>query len=325
MEPEAPSPAPVEAEGVCYRHPGRDAGVRCVRCERYICPDCMRPAAVGFQCPECVSEGARTVRTPRTVYGGRVAAGGTPVVTYSLIAICVVIFLATANGPASFGLSTSVSQRFSDFALIPVYVADKHEYYRLLSSMFLHFNIIHIGFNMYALFIVGPPLEAVLGRTRYLALYLVAGLGGAAASYAFGSPFETAAGASAAIFGLFGAFFIITRHQRRDPRGILVLIAINLVLSFTITGIDYHAHLGGLFVGAAVAAIFAYAPRGPQRTLLQVSGVVAVALIIIGVTVVRTHTLSHDYPLQPPPAAASYDARAAVMSSATSAALPPIR
>jgi membrane associated rhomboid family serine protease len=264
----------------CYRHPDRSTGIRCVRCERPICPDCMIPASVGFQCPECVTEGRRTGRQGRTVYGGKVHTGSRPdLVTLTLIGINVAVFIITTASGASILNGRGGSTIYQHFALVPVQVAHG-QWWRLLTSAFLHYGIFHIGFNMYALYVIGPPLEAALGRLRFATLYVVAGVGGAVLSMAFGNIFEQAAGASGAIYGLFGAFYVVARHRNVSTNGIVITIVINLIFTFSgIANIDWHAHVGGIITGALVAVIYAAAPA-PRRNQLQAAGVVALVVLI---------------------------------------------
>ncbi|HWC35579.1 MAG TPA: rhomboid family intramembrane serine protease [Mycobacteriales bacterium] len=252
----------------------------------------MIPAAVGFQCPECVSDGHRTTRTARTVYGGRVRPGESPgTVTRVLIAINVVVFIVTAASGANVVTGgTGKSTIYDRFALIPVAVAHG-EWYRLITAAFLHFGIFHIGFNMYALWLVGPQLEAVLGRLRFVTLYALAGIGGGILSVALGPFDERAAGASGAIFGLFAALYVVARHMKLNTGPIAATIGINLVLTFTISNIDWRGHVGGLVVGAALAAVFAFAPRGPSRERIQAVGVVVVAAVLaVGGFLAARHT-----------------------------------
>lgn len=271
----------------CYRHPQRETGVLCTRCDRPICPECMTPASVGFQCPECVAEGRRTTRAPRTVYGGRV--GGAAQVTRLLIAANVVVFVLTSVTGGNL-LTGGASTLYGRFALIPAFVADG-EWWRLVSSMFLHYGLVHIGFNMWALWVVGPPLEAVLGRARYVALYFLAGIGGGALALLVGPLNVQSAGASGAIFGLFGAFFVIARRSGRDTGGIVGLIAINLVITFVVPNIDWRGHIGGLVTGALVAAAVAYAPARPSRARVQWLGIAAVAVLVIAVAALGVHRI----------------------------------
>jgi len=265
----------------CYRHPGEFAGVRCTRCDRPICPRCMTAASVGFQCPECVSEGHRTVRQARTIYGGKVRPGTAPgLVTRTLIAINVIVFIITASSGANiFSGSTGSSTVYDRFALIPVEVAHG-QWYRLITAAFLHYGILHIAFNMYALFLVGPQLEMVLGRLRFVTLYVLAGIGGGLLSMALGPLGEQAAGASGAIFGLFGALYIVARHLNLQTNGIAITIVANLVFTFAIPNIDWRAHVGGLVTGSAIALIISRAPQGPRRSQIQAMGVGGVAILL---------------------------------------------
>jgi len=248
----------------------------------------MIPASVGFQCPECVREGNKNVRQARTVFGGRVT-DDPGWVTKALIAVSVVAFV----------LQQSVSgftTRFFDIGLAfdpvrnqAIGVADG-EYYRLLTSAFLHENVVHIALNMYALYLFGPPVEAALGRARFLALYLLSAVGGSALSYAFARPFQPSLGASGAVFGLLGAFLVVNRKLGRDTSSVMVLLAINFVFGLLVPRIDWRAHLGGLVVGA-LCAVIAYAPAS-RRTAVQIGGLVAVAVLVVAVVIWRTVALT---------------------------------
>lgn len=237
------------------------------------------PASVGFQCPECVSEGRKTMRPAKTMYGGTIRRGGIDA-TRVLIAINVIAFIYTAvNGAGVLSGSSGTSSAYDRFALRPTAVASG-EWYRLVTSMFLHFGFLHIAFNMWALLVIGTPLQQMLGRIRYVALYFLSGIGGGLLSMALGPLDETAAGASGAVFGLFGAFYVITRRRGLETGPIVGLIAINLVFSFTFSGIDWRGHVGGLIVGAAVAFAFAAVKPGPRRDQLQAVGCVVIALLM---------------------------------------------
>src|SRR3954471_4183864 len=280
----------------CYRHPTKETYVRCVRCDRPICPECMNSASVGFQCPECVRSGRASVRTPQGVYGGRMWT--TPYVTYALIIANVAIFgIMSANGGVSVGFGTGGSQTtYGRFALSPLNIAFNHEYYRLFTSMFLHYGVTHILFNMLALFYVGPTLERILGPVRFSVVYLLSGLGGSVLSYVGGSKLQLAAGASGAIFGLFGAFFVVIRQQKLDPRPIVGLIGINLVLGFVIPNVDVLGHIGGLITGGLVTAGIIYVPRGRYRPLLQGITVLVVSVVLVAATAARSHAIRESPP-----------------------------
>jgi membrane associated rhomboid family serine protease len=300
---------------VCYRHPSRETYVRCVRCDRPICPDCMRTASVGHQCPECVAEGRRTQRPARTAFGGS-AAGREGYVTKALIGLNVLVALigVALSGATSLfdgGLFSSAADLQGiggviadtvtvtsqgvvrgDFPSIgDVYpgVADG-AYYRLVTAMFIHYGLLHLALNMWALWVLGRNLEAVLGPLRFLALYLLAGLGGNVACYLI-SPHSLAAGASTAVFGLFAAFFIVLRKLGRDTSAVIGILVVNIVLTFTVPGISIAGHLGGLIVGGLVGAVLAYAPRA-RRSLIQAAGSVAVLVVLVLLTLLQTVALT---------------------------------
>lgn len=277
-----------QAPPTCYRHPSRETWVRCTRCERPVCPDCMREASVGFQCPECVHEGARTTREARTVFGGRIS-GDTSRVTIALIAANVVVFLLGA----AFG-QPELRARFGGIAGPALLEAGGEpagtatgEYYRLVTSAFLHAGAIHLLLNMFALATLGPTLETALGRARFAALYLLSALGGSVAGFVLAPPTTLSVGASGAIFGLFGAYYVVVRRLGGPTGSIVGLLAVNLVITFAVPFIDWRAHLGGLVTGALVAAALAYAPRGPGRTAVQATACVVVLLVLLVATLLR--------------------------------------
>lgn len=295
MTEQPPVTEPARAEpATCYRHPEREAHIRCTRCERRICPDCMIPASVGFHCPECVREGNKDVRTARTVFGGAVSSDP-GVVTKVLIGLNVAAFVAEwVTG----GVSGELSRRFYAIGALPpppfgepVVGVAAGEYYRLLTSAFLHGGIVHLLLNMYALYLFGPQLEAALGRVRFLALYIVSALGGSALSYAFSAPQQPSVGASGAVFGLLGAYLVVSIKLHRDTTPVLVLLAINFAYGFIAPSIDWRAHLGGLITGSLVAAAMIYAPRR-HRTVVQVAGTVAVLALVALLVAWRTAELT---------------------------------
>ena len=275
--PSAPQP---QTAGICYRHPGRPTYLRCNRCERYICPDCMRAAAVGHQCVECVREGARTIRQPRTEVGGRERAG-MPVVTYALIALNVL----------TFALQMSVGDLQKQLVLWPPAVADG-QLYRLVTSAFVHYGATHLLLNMWALYVVGPPLEMLLGRLRFGALYALSLLGGSVLVYLLTLSTATA-GASGAVFGLFGATFVAAKRLNLDMRWVVTVVVINLVFTFVARGISWQGHVGGLITGGLVAAAFVYAPRA-HRNLIQAAVTVLVLGVFAGLIWWRTGVLAAE-------------------------------
>jgi membrane associated rhomboid family serine protease len=231
----------------------------------------MRAAAVGHQCVGCVQAGAKTIRQPRTQFGGR-QRSATPVVTYTLIAINVVAFLVEMT-------SRNLERQLF---LWPWGVADG-QLYRLVTSAFLHNGAAHLLLNMWALYVVGPPLEMWLGRLRFGALYTLSGLGGSVLVYLLSAPNTPTLGASGAIFGLFGATFVVARRLTLDVRWVAAVIAINLAFTFIAPAvsaqrISWQAHVGGLVTGALVAAAYVYPPT--QRRNLTQAAVTVVALAV---------------------------------------------
>ncbi len=237
----------------CYRHGDRETYISCQRCNRPICPDCMRQASVGFQCPECVREGNAGTRVARTAFGGRAGGSSLPFVTITLISINVVVFLvlhATNGLNGSFGkkmVEIPTSAGFAPFLHLEGIA--QGAYWQLITSTFTHYEILHIAMNMIGLWIFGSFLEHELGRWRFLALYLTAGLVGSVAVYLLADPHVVALRASGAVFGLFSAAFVILMRQRRDVTQLLVLLVLNLFISFTVPNIAWQAHIGGLLAG----------------------------------------------------------------------------
>ncbi|MFD7917969.1 rhomboid family intramembrane serine protease [Streptomyces sp. NPDC059740] len=274
----------------CYRHPGRETGIRCTRCDRPICTDCMVNASVGYQCPECARSEAHSVRAtrPRTVVGGRLTSTY-GLVTKVLIGINLVVFLASLADQALVGHLELIGRAVDPGSFQVVGVAEG-EWWRLLTAVFLHQEIPHIALNMLSLWWIGPSLEAALGRVRYLALYLLAGLGGSALSYLLAAQNQPSLGASGAIFGLLGATAVLMRRLGQDMRPVLVLLVINLVFTWVVPGIAWQAHVGGLVVGAAVAFGMVHAPRG-RRNLVQGATCAVTLLVIVAVVWARTAVL----------------------------------
>jgi len=288
--PATPAPEPA-GPPTCYRHPGRETHIRCTRCQRSICPDCMISAAVGFQCPNCVREGSKDVRAPRTRLGGRVQSNS-DIVTKTLIGINVGMFLlALLGGPALQARLVLVGQGFSAAAGGRVGVANG-EWYRLLTATFLHVELLHLALNMFALWIFGTQLERQLGRSRYITLYLLCGLAGSAVSYAFNAPNQPSLGASGAVFGLVGAALVIGRRLRYDVSVVATFLVLNLVIGFMArSSIDWRAHLGGLAAGLAMGAAYAYAPAR-MRTNVHIAAAAGVAVAVITIVLWRTTALT---------------------------------
>lgn len=291
--PDQAGPAGHEAPPACYRHPDRETWVSCVRCGRHACPDCLREAAVGQQCVECVRGASQAAPRPRTVFGGRTVRSGA--VTWTLLAINVLLYLAQLARPA-LAQDWWMIGYASPTGFPPMQGVAAGQWYRLITSAFLpgtgSLGIMDIAFNMWALWAVGPSLEQLLGRGRFLAVYLLSAVGGSVLFYYLAAQNQPALGASGAIFGLFGAWFVVSRRLRLDSRGIVALIAINLVLSFTFRStIAWQDHVGGLITGALIAAAYAYAPR-KHRFAVQLAATVVVAAILVAAVVVRNGQLT---------------------------------
>jgi membrane associated rhomboid family serine protease len=268
------------AGNFCYRHPDRQSFVLCQRCGRTICPECQTQAAVGVHCPECVRESRASA--PKTKSRFRTAfrpGSGRPVVTLTLIALCVVVFLlqlltGVRSGP--------VSQTLLYHPILTLI-----EPWRIITSVFAHGSIFHLAFNMYTLYIFGQMLEDALGRARFLTLYLLAGFGGSVAVLLL-APGSAVLGASGAIFGLMGAFVVIQRGLGGQNRGLLVILGLNLVFPLLVPGsaISWQAHVGGLVVGAALGLIF-MKTRAQRKRALQIGLIAAVAVALVALVLVR--------------------------------------
>ncbi|MFI9611144.1 rhomboid family intramembrane serine protease [Streptomyces sp. NPDC052023] len=279
---------------VCYRHPGRETGVRCTRCERPICPECMVSASVGFQCPECVRGAVGTghapnASRPRTIAGGTVAADPR-LLTKILIGINLAVFLLVQARPSVLNSLVLIGE-WPPAPWGPTEGVAEGEWYRLVTSMFSHEAIWHIAFNMLSLWWLGGPLEAALGRARFLALYLISGLTGSALTYLLAGPTTASLGASGAVFGLFGATAVLMRRLNYDLRPVLALLAINLVFTFTMSNIAWQAHIGGLVGGLVIGYAMVHAPR-ERRALVQYGVCALMLAVVVGVTLLRTAQLS---------------------------------
>lgn len=307
-----PSEGPA-ATGVptCYRHPDRETWIRCQRCDKPICPDCMRDAAVGFQCPDCVKEGAKGTRQNRALYGGERSADPR-LTSYVLIGINALVWLAIAatggnssrladllalraNGLCSPGdgylydIERSVCESTGSTFLPAV---DDGAWWQLLTSVFTHVEIWHVAMNMFALFIFGPALEAIIGRARFLAVYLVSGLASSVLVMFLSSQYGSTVGASGALFGLLGALLVMARKARLNSQWLMQNLAIGVVI--TVVGwrlISWQGHLGGFLGGVVAAALIAYAPKA-HRSLVQWGGLALLTVVLLGLTALRVSTLA---------------------------------
>lgn len=261
-------------DNFCYRHPDRESYILCQRCGRTVCTECQTQAAVGVHCPECTREARQSApRTKPAVVTAinRARRGDGPAATWSIIGVTAVVYLL---------------QLVSDGAVIRALayapLLTEIEPWRMLTSLFVHSqqSFLHILFNMYSLWIFGRILEQVLGRWRFLALYLISGLGGSVAVLLL-APAISVVGASGAIFGLLGAFFVIQRRMGGNSLQLVIVIGLNLVIGFVVPGIAWQAHIGGLIVGALVALVYLKTRRPAQANLQRLLLVAVVAALIV--------------------------------------------
>lgn len=269
-------PTPAEGPWACYRHPDRLTYVRCQRCERPICAACQTPAAVGVQCPECVREGREAMnaahpRARRVVNAVR-RPGRRPIVTIGIIVVSTVMYI----------LQWVLGDGFTN-ALIYAPVFTGIQPWRMVTSILVHSPtfIPHLVVNMLSLWFLGPTLEQVMGRWRFIALYVVSGFAGSVGVMLLASPTTAVLGASGAIFGIAGALLIIQRRMGGDIVPLIATIAINLAFGFFVSGIAWQAHVGGL-VGGALLGLVMFATRRASRTaqVLAIAGFAA-ALVVV--------------------------------------------
>jgi membrane associated rhomboid family serine protease len=274
--------SPRTAADRCYRHPDRQSFVLCQRCGRTICPECQTPAAVGVICPEDMKEQRRTAPRTRAPFVTRMTRSSAPVVTYAIMAVCAAVWILQVL-PVVGGYVTTT------LWFAPVYgslASGDYEPWRMLTSAFTHSpdSILHIVLNMVSVFVFGRVLEPMLGRARYLALFLLSAIGGSLAvevlGAAMGDPLTAVVGASGAIFGLMGGYFVLARKLGGNVGPLLGIIVLNLLLGFVIQGVSWQAHVGGLVTGAVVALILLRTRDARQRGL-QIGSLVGLAAAIV--------------------------------------------
>jgi membrane associated rhomboid family serine protease len=227
-------------------------------------------ASVGFLCPDDAGG------TPQQINRQRVKAMrmNSPRVTMTLLIVTTAIWLMQLS---PFGRTIEI---YFSYTPIATTIAP----WQMLTAAFLHGSWLHIIFNMYTLYIFGQVLEPMLGRARFLALYLISAFGGSVAVLLFSDPTSTVLGASGAIYGLMGAYFILLRAIGERSGQLMGLIAINLIFSFLNPGISWQAHIGGLAIGAAVAGIYA-ATRKAEQKGKQVAGLILLCVALVGLSV----------------------------------------
>jgi membrane associated rhomboid family serine protease len=282
----------------CYRHPSRETGVSCSNCGRPICYECMTPAAVGFRCPECIAEQrhdsgrARVITRSQTRsrwQGGMLGSTHAPVtrVLIGLNVVAFVIEVVVAAGGSMGALSTKTLVDLG--ALFTPYIAVQHEYWRLITPMFLHAGLMHIFFNMISLYFLGSYLEPVAGWKKFLVIYFIAGLAGNVLAFAIGPALVPMVGASTSIFGLLGALFLYSLHNRHTfagqaLRSIGFWLVLNLVFTFMYSGVSWQGHIGGLLGGMAAFEALTLAGRKDIDAPFETADLAAVA-VVVGVIV----------------------------------------
>lgn len=265
---------PTSPPTTCYRHPDRAAGVRCQRCDRFICSTCMSTASVGFHCPECVTSGTQKVRTGSSLFSSR------PVVTQALMGINLAVFLVSlAMGDGLMG-DVSGDGLLIDGAVNGFAVDQLGDWYRVITAGFLHYGLFHIAFNMYALYILGPTFERSLGPVRFGLAYMACLLGGSFGALLL-DPNALTAGASGAIFGLMGLAVISQRSIGLSiwDTGLGMVLLINFAITFGVRNISAGGHIGGFAIGLAIGWLVYEFSRSTKLPRFAVEG----AIVAIGI------------------------------------------
>jgi membrane associated rhomboid family serine protease len=260
---------------VCYRHPDRETSVKCSRCGRPICPDCMYDSPVGMRCPECAGQRARSrrvaIRRAENPYG-----------TYALIALNVIVFIAELGGGGGAASLEGGGRLVADGGLLGPAVADQGEWYRIVTSGFLHAGPLHLFLNMFVLYILGTILEEGIGTVRMLGIYFVSLLAGSFGALLL-DPNELTVGASGAVYGIMAATFLVARQrgveQLASQIGLWVIL--NLAFTFTVPGISIGGHLGGLAGGAAAAGVILAGERRGGAAIPEALGLLLVGAISV--------------------------------------------
>lgn len=270
----------------CYRHPDREAYVRCQRCERLICPDCQVEASVGFLCVDDAGAQARPTRIRRSVFNS-----DAPVLTQALVAINLVLFAA----------QILTGGRVTDY-LYYTPIATLIEPWRMITAGFVHSDnlfteptsVLHIALNMYTLYVFGQVLEPMLGRVRFLVLYLLSILGGSVAVLWFAEPSSGVLGASGGVFGLMGAYLVVVRTLGGNSNSIMGVIAFNLIFTFLNPGVSWQGHIGGLAIGCLVTLVYSRTRNFTQQKT-QVVALAGITVALIAVSIYKGYEILSPY------------------------------
>ena len=291
-----PSP-PAPTIEVCYRHPDVQTRVHCTRCDRPICPDCMIPAPVGHQCPECVEQARRDFRSGP----GRALRGGVSATNALLVAIAIPFVIEVILGGPQALFNPTPEILFDMGAMQPIAVADG-QFWRLFTAMFLHVGLLHIALNAYFFWLFGRMVETSFGKTWMVLIYVVAGFLASVASYAFGPVTTLAVGASGAISGVFGAFIAYNYRRRQHAmnaanlRMAVTVIVLNAVIAIGYSSIDWRAHVGGLVAGFALGYLADSSGPARQRAVVRFAGVATLVAIGIALVLWRTAEIRSAFP-----------------------------
>jgi membrane associated rhomboid family serine protease len=272
---------------VCYRHPRNETAVSCSNCGRPICTDCMVFSAVGIKCPECAGQPTGAKRTATRVRAA--ASEGTGfVVTNALIVANVAVYLVQASGG---GTLTNPAGEVFQKGFLRAYEVGAGEWWRLLTSGFLHGSPIHLLFNMLMLWWFGRPLEALLGRGRFLAIYFLSILTGSAGALVL-SPTNSTIGASGAVFGILGAGLVLERNRINVFGGSALFVVIfNLAFTFAVSYVSIGSHIGGLVGGALAVLVLSRFGKGHavygRFDLASAAGLLAIGVVSVAVAYLR--------------------------------------
>jgi membrane associated rhomboid family serine protease len=302
MEPASSIPPPPAGAVACKRHPGTQTMLRCTRCGDPICPDCMRPAAVGYQCPSCARGSRQELHRPAQQIVAAPGRGLTLTNVLLLVLVAVYGLEVAVAGAGSFvsGPTADVLVRMGaslGYARVapgtPIIGIAAGQEWRLATAIFLHGSLIHLAMNGYALWAFGNIVETEIGRARYIAIFVIGGLFASTASFVFGLQNVPGVGASGAIFAVLGAFFGYAWRRRELEfyqariRNVVVLIVINALFAFQISSIDWHAHAGGFVAGVVLGlAVDGFRDReGSTATFVAA----CVLLLVVASAGVVTH------------------------------------
>ncbi len=264
----------------------------------------MVDAAVGFQCPECTQQGAREMRQGLLPYGGR-PSRDPRLTSLVLIAVNVVVWLLVSRGslgdqlglvPQGVCLAANDPGKYYPGALHADCLASggnwvagvsSGSWWQVVTSIFTHLAFLHLAVNMVSLYVIGPIIERVLGRTRFLATYAVSGLAGSASVMWLTSPDAATVGASGALFGLMGALLLLAYKAKGNVVQVLVVLGANVAFTlFSVGTISWQGHFGGLAGGLLAAWLIAYAPRAHRREV-QLYGLTGLTVLILAAIVAR--------------------------------------